>query len=172
MARMSTRANDWDPRRGTPARVLRLRVPFAVHVLADALRVARIGPGRRSWLAHLQYMLWIPFTGVFLAACVTAPQEPVRSAHLGMSRDELRFHLGEPLRIEPLAGGGEDWYYRFLSLETAPTGVAETHEEFGEKTSSVSVGLSFSKHAEERPVHVSSEGYVVEPLPKGKVAKD
>jgi hypothetical protein len=89
-----------------------------------------------------------------------------------MSRDELRLHFGEPLRIEPGAFGEEDWYYRFAAWETYPTGETGTTEDFGERTSYVAVGLGFSKKTVEHAIHVSAEGRVVEPLPKGKIVKN
>ena len=89
-----------------------------------------------------------------------------------MSRNDLLLRCGEPLRVEAATGGGESWYYRFTWWETHPTGVAETHEEFGDKTSSVSVGLNVSKSNEEQAIHLSSDGYVTEPLPRGKVVKN
>ena len=107
-----------------------------------------------------------------LAGCASAPKTPDITLRVGMARDDLRLYFGEPLRIESVASGGEDWYYRFASWETHPTGSTSTTEDFGEKTSWVSVGLGFSKHAQERPIHVSPEGYVIEPLPKGKIVKE
>lgn len=89
-----------------------------------------------------------------------------------MSRTDLRVYFGEPLRIERGPWGGEDWYYRFAAWKTGPTGSTGTTEEFGERTSYVSVGLAFSKDTEERPIHLSAEGYVIEPLPKGRVEKN
>jgi len=86
-----------------------------------------------------------------------------------MSRDDLRLHFGEPLRIEPGAFGGENWYYRFVGWKTRPTQDSGISTEFGEVTPYVSGGLDISKDTEEQPVHVGSGGYVVEPLPKGKI---
>ena len=89
----------------------------------------------------------------------------------GMSRNVLRSNFGEPLRIEPGASGGEDWYYNFSSWQTQPTGSSGTIEDFGERTTYASAGLAFSQQVLELPVHISSEGFVVSPLPKGKVVK-
>jgi len=107
-----------------------------------------------------------------LAGCASAPQAADPVVSVGMSRTELRSYFGEPLRVERNVAGGEDWYYRFAAWETHPTGSTENREEFGEKTSYVSVGLGFSKHTQERPLHLSPEGYVTEPLPKGKLLKN
>ena len=106
------------------------------------------------------------------AGCATT-HEPAYSTVLeGMTRNVLRFNFGESLRIEPRASGGEDWCYRFSSWQTQPTGSTSTSNEFGERTSSVNAGLNFSKQVVERPVHLSSDGFVVPPLPEGKVVKN
>jgi hypothetical protein len=106
-----------------------------------------------------------------LAGCASAPETSDIALRLGMSRDDLKLYFGEPLRIEAGALGGEDWYYRFVAWNACPTGTTGTSVESGEVTSYVSVGLEFSKNAEERPIHVSSEGRVIEPLPKGKIVR-
>jgi hypothetical protein len=107
-----------------------------------------------------------------LAGCASAPKTARVAVRVGMSREELRLHFGEPLRIESAASGGEDWYYRFAQWETYPTGETGTTEDFGDRTSYVAVGLGFSKNTQEHAIHVSSEGRVIEPLPKGKVVKN
>jgi hypothetical protein len=111
--------------------------------------------------------------GLFLVAgCASDPKNAYATVLAGMSRNNLRFYFGEPLRIEPAAAGGEDWYYRFASLHVEPTGASGASEEFGQQTSYASASLDFSRQVVELPVHVSSEGFVVEPLPKGKVVKN
>jgi len=106
------------------------------------------------------------------AGCATN-HEPTYSTVLeNMTPAVLRFNFGEPLRIEPRAGGGQDWYYRFSSWQAEPAGSTSTSNEFGERTSSVNAGLNLSKQVVERPVHLSPDGYVVTPLPKGKVVKN
>jgi hypothetical protein len=107
-----------------------------------------------------------------LAGCASAPETADIALRLGMSRADLRYHFGEPLRIESSASGAKDWYYRFVSWQTHPTGATGTSDDFGERTSYVSVGLEFSRDTEERPIHISSDGYVIEPLPKGKVVRN
>jgi hypothetical protein len=89
-----------------------------------------------------------------------------------MARDDLKARFGEPLRVEHAASGGEDWYYRFASWKSHPTGESGSSEDVGGKTSYVTVGLEFSKESEELPVHISPEGYVIEPVPEGKVIKN
>jgi len=88
-----------------------------------------------------------------------------------MSRGDLKLYFGEPLRIEPATTGGENWYYRFVSWKPRPTSEAGTRVDFGQNTSYVSVGLVFSDDPQEHPIHVSSEGLVVGPLPDGKVVR-
>jgi outer membrane protein assembly factor BamE (lipoprotein component of BamABCDE complex) len=106
------------------------------------------------------------------AGCSTTDDTAYGSVHEGMSRNVLRANCGEPLRIEPGTYGGEDWYYHFSSWETQPTGSSGTSDDFGQQTTYVSASLSFSKEVVELPVHVSPDGFVVPPLPKGKVVKN
>lgn len=106
-----------------------------------------------------------------LVGCASAPKTADTTVQAGMSRNNLRFYFGEPLRIEPVASGGEDWYYRFVAWKVHPTSEAGTRDDFGEKTSYVAVGVSGSKETEEHPIHVAPDGFVVGPLPVGKVLK-
>jgi hypothetical protein len=110
--------------------------------------------------------------GLLVMAGCASPRTSDIAVRVGMSRDELRLHFGEPSRIESVAAGGEDWYYRFAQWETYPTGETGTTEDFGERTSYVGVGLGFSKNTAEHVIHVSAEGRVIEPLPRGKVVKE
>jgi len=107
------------------------------------------------------------FTG-----CATGPDATYSTVLEGMTRTNLRYNFGEPLRIEPRSGGGEDWYYHFSSWQSQPTGSSGTVDDFGQKTQYASGGLSFSKAVVELPVHLSPDGYVITPLPKGKVVKN
>ena len=104
-----------------------------------------------------------------LLGCDEVPQTSHNSVRLGMSREDLRARFGEPLRIEKAAAGGEDWYYRFISWTTNPAGGPGTTEAGYEKLSYFSVGWEASRNSEVRPVHLSAEGVVIEPVPDGKV---
>jgi len=104
-----------------------------------------------------------------LAGCATATRTAVVDLQVGMSREDLRLHFGEPLRIEPAASGGENWYYRFVAWQTRPTQDSGISNEYGHLAPYASSGLDVSKGTEESPIHISSGGYVIEPLPKGKV---
>ena len=106
-----------------------------------------------------------------LTGCVDAPQPPANSLRLGMTRDDLRSRYGEPMRIEADGAAGENWYYRFVSWSNHPTGSSETIHDFNGQTSSVTVGWQFTRASEERPIHISPGGYVVEPLPEGKIVQ-
>jgi outer membrane protein assembly factor BamE (lipoprotein component of BamABCDE complex) len=106
-----------------------------------------------------------------LAGCSSTPKT-YSTVLEGMSRNVLRSYFGEPLRVEPGASGGEVWYYSFSTWQTQPTGSSGVSEEFGERTTYVSAGLEFSKQVEEMPVRISPEGFVVPPLPRGKVLKN
>lgn len=116
-------------------------------------------------------------TGVILLAlsmfvpggCESTPRTSDISVRPGMSRDDVRRIFGEPLRIEPVALGNEDWYYRFVAWQSRPTQESGISTEFGQVAPYSSSGLEISKDTVELPIHISSGGYVVEPLPKGKV---
>lgn len=110
------------------------------------------------------------FTG-----CATRPDNASDVAvRVGMSRSELQVIYGQPLRIEPNASGGQDWYYDFYSWGTGQTVTVsgETTDAGGNTISSGSESLQVGKGTVEEPIHVSPEGYVVAPLPSGKVLKN
>jgi hypothetical protein len=119
-----------------------------------------------------KYIVLAAMSFFVLAGCSTTHEATYSTAIEGMPRSVLRADFGEPLRIETRASGGEDWYYRFSSWQSQPTGSSGTSNDFGERTTYVSAGLDFTKQIIESPVHVSSEGFVVPPLPKGKVVKN
>ena len=106
-----------------------------------------------------------------LAGCASAPKTSDVAVQLGMSRSDLRLSFGVPLRIEPAASGGETWYYSFKAWKTHPVYASGTSESFGETTSYASAGLQWSEETKEEPIYVSSAGYVIDPLPDGKVVQ-
>ena len=110
------------------------------------------------------------------AGCITPPDNTSDVVvRVGMSRTELRVMYGEPLRIEPNASGGEDWYYHFYSRYHVPNVSATVTSETdlaGNTISSTSDSLQLGKDNDEEPIHLSREGYVVAPLPSGKVLKN
>jgi outer membrane protein assembly factor BamE (lipoprotein component of BamABCDE complex) len=106
---------------------------------------------------------------IILAGCATTSETSDTPVRLGMLRDDLRYHYGEPLRIEKDGEGGEFWYYHFVSWKPYQTQESTSTVGFGERESTVSVGFGVSRESEERPIHVSPDGIVVEPLPAGKV---
>ncbi len=100
-----------------------------------------------------------------LAGCASEPEEPLR-VRLGMSRDDLRFFFGEPLRTETLQTGGEVWFYRVVSPNT-PQMDGEAWQDPYDGSGGVAVSVSPSvKTRQECPVFLSAEGRVIEPLPQ------
>ena len=51
-----------------------------------------------------------------LAGCATGPDATYSTVLEGMTRANLKYNFGEPLRIEPRSGGGEDWYLSLFRL--------------------------------------------------------
>ncbi len=101
-----------------------------------------------------------------LDACVSDRDSP--ALYVGMSRERLKTRFGEPLRVEPTRLGGEDWYYSFVSWRTLEIDASASNE--GPASSgSFSVTISDQNSPQECPVHLSPDGYVVEPLPVGKI---
>jgi hypothetical protein len=108
------------------------------------------------------------------AGCATAPEGKHATVMEGMSRNNLRFYFGEPSRIETTASGGETWYYRFSSWNAQPSSNSGTTVDpvTGQRTDYASANLNFSKNVVECPVHISADGFVVRPVPEGKVVRN
>ena len=105
---------------------------------------------------------------VAVAGCVAQEPEP-RRVRVGMSRDDLRFYFGEPLRIEAVGSGAEDWFYRCV-LPSEPQVDGAVTQDVVEGSGSVSVSVSTSPGSKgEWPIHLSPEGYVIEPLPEVQI---
>lgn len=107
-----------------------------------------------------------------LVGCETTPEVSSSEVHVGMTRERLRARFGEPLRIEPVTGGGEDWYYRFVTWQANPSGETGVAVGTGGTESYVSATVESSKEAMERPIHISPEGFVIEPIPRGKIIRE
>jgi len=99
-------------------------------------------------------------------ACVSDSYSP--TLFVGMSRDRLKLHFGEPLRVERTPSGGEDWYYSFASWRNTDVQGSVYHDG-ASNSGSVSATISDENNIRECPVHLSAEGYVRAPLPAGKI---
>src|SRR5579859_3333625 len=121
-------------------------------------------------LMRLFLLFNIALLAAGFTACVSDAPDPPH-LRVGMSCDDLRACFGEPLRIEPAPSGGENWYYPFTGWSPPEIGGATTRDMFDPNVSTVSVTLSSSHGTHESPVHVSGEGYVVDPLPAGKIVR-
>jgi len=108
-------------------------------------------------------------TLLLINGCADAPETSENHLRLGLSRDQLRTRFGEPLRIESHGAAGEDWYYRFVAYDKHSTYTEDTSNDFGQKTTSGSVGIQFTRTVGDLPVHLSPDGRVIAPLPEGKV---
>ena len=104
---------------------------------------------------------------MFLAtSCATDSDAP--SLYAGMSRDRLKARFGEPLHTEHSRDGGEDWYYSFTS---PPEIQGTSSHDWQNHTDSASISISESTGNQERPVHLSPDGFVTEPLPRGHIVR-
>ena len=116
--------------------------------------------------------------GVFslFAGCASPPDNTSDVAvRTGMSRSELKIMYGEPLRVEPNASGGEDWYYHFYSRFKSPSAAVNVSSDTdfnGSTVSSSSDSYQIGKDTDEEPIHLSPDGRVAGPLPSGKVLKN
>ena len=103
---------------------------------------------------------------LLMAGCATASDTPTLFA--GLSRDRLKAKFGEPIRIEHLFGGAEDWYYSFSKpLELQATNDHDVPADI----ESAGIAITKSTGTEERPVHISPDGHVMEPIPRGHIVR-
>ena len=119
----------------------------------------------------IRNILLVAMSLCLLAGCASTPKT-YSNVLEGMSRNNLRYWFGEPLQVQHLASGGEDWYYRFSSWQSKPIGDSGMKEDYGQQTTIVSGGLTFYQQVDELPVHLSPDGFVISPVPKGKVVKN
>ena len=115
----------------------------------------------------MRILLYLSIVAVLLTtSCATDSHTPHLFA--GMSRDRLRSRFGEPLRIERTPVGGENWYYSFSK---PPEVEGISYHDLQSNSDSVSVTVSESTGTQEHAIHVSPEGYVIEPLPSGHIVR-
>jgi hypothetical protein len=120
-------------------------------------------------MRYFRPFLFVLLAAAALTACVTDSDRPrVRG---GMSRDDLKFYFGKPLRIETVPSGGEDWYYSFAGWSTPQFDATASRDVLDPATSSVSVTASSSTGTRESPIHLSADGYVIEPIPDGRIVR-
>jgi hypothetical protein len=103
---------------------------------------------------------------LLIAGCATDSDAP--HLYTGMSRDRLKGRFGEPIRVEHTAGGGEDWYYTFSNV---PEVQGSTYHDAQTQSDSASIGICYTTGTTERPVHLSPDGYVIAPLPRGHIVR-
>jgi len=120
---------------------------------------------KREFIAFAALSLFL------FAGCASDSKPDPNGVRAGMIRSDLIQNFGEPVRMQHLDNGGENWYYPFSAWKKHATSDSGTINDFGERTTSGSVGLEFAKEIEEQPIHISPEGYVIHPLPEGKIVK-
>jgi hypothetical protein len=115
-----------------------------------------------------------PFLMLLAAGCSTDSEQTGNNIRVqpGMSRDDLKFYFGGPLRVEPVATGGENWYYRFSSWNENSEEDSGISAGNGIITNYTSETVSFSKSTDVYPIHISAAGLVIAPVPDGKVVRN
>jgi hypothetical protein len=101
-----------------------------------------------------------------LTGCASSSEAP--GVRLGMTGEELRTQYGKPIRIERTPSGGEDWYYNYSSWGTPGVRASSVSES---PSSSIGVSITSTRHTEQRPIHLSLDGHVIGPLPKGSIVR-
>ncbi len=126
-------------------------------------------------MSPLPHRLALPILGAgwLLAGCATAPPPPpagmATPVLLGMSRAKLLKSFGPPIRRERLPEGREDWIYHLGSrTQDSRTTTDSQNIPFGH-TYSYSHTSTITTTMSEQPVHLSSAGLVVAPVPTGQV---
>lgn len=121
---------------------------------------------------HLRLVLPVLGIAVLLTGCSSPPTSPTVIATpvlKGMSQDELLQFFGPPIRRERFADGLEDWIYHIGSrTEDSHTTSYSRNIPFGH-TYSYSHTSTTTTTMSERPVHLSSEGRVMDPVPPGQI---
>lgn len=115
-------------------------------------------------IADTAVLLLALIATISFSGCVTESEEPSH-IRVGMSREDLRFFFGDPLRIEPVENGGEVWFYRVITPYTPQVeGAAWEGPIPGD--GGVALGVSPTpKMRIEAPIFLSPEGRVVDPVP-------
>ena len=103
-----------------------------------------------------------------LDGCASDSDSP--ALYVGMSRERLRSRFGEPLRVERGRAGREDWYYSVTSSGD-PDIQASVNNDGASSSTSISATITDQKKTQECPIHLSVDGYVIEPLPVGQVVR-
>jgi len=125
-----------------------------------------------SVIMKIKCLLFVTASFCLFAGCASSPETSDIAVRAGMTSADLKLFFGEPVRVQPGANGGADWYYRFAVWNSHATSKSGITADTSGVNSYVSANLSPSKDTLEEPVHVSSGGYVIEPLPDGKIVRN
>lgn len=120
----------------------------------------------------IQYFLFVIVSLCLFAGCESSPETRDIAVRSGMTSGDLKLFFGEPVRVQPGANGGTDWYYRFAVWNGHATAESGTTVDTTGVNSYASGTFQPSKDVVEEPIHVSSLGYVVEPIPEGKIVRN
>lgn len=120
----------------------------------------------------IKYVCFVIVSSCLFGGCASSPESSDIAVRAGMTSSDLKLFFGEPVRVQPGADGGADWYYRFVMWNSHASSESGVTVDANGVNSYSSTMLQPSKDIVEEPVHVSSGGYVIEPLPDGKIVRN
>lgn len=120
----------------------------------------------------IKYVCFVIVSLCLFAGCASSPETNDIAVRAGMTSSDLKLFFGEPVRVQPGANGGADWYYRFAVWNSHASSESGVTVDANGVNSYASETLQPSKDTIEEPIHVSSGGYVIEPLPDGKIVRN
>ena len=123
-------------------------------------------------IMKIKYVCFVITSLCLFAGCASSPETSDIAVRSGMTSSDLTFFFGEPVRVQPGANGGADWYYRFAVWNSHASSESGVTVDANGVNSYASETLQPSKDTIEEPIHVSSGGYVIEPLPDGKIVRN
>jgi len=106
-----------------------------------------------------------------LAGCASRSKSDEPSVQVGMTRPDLVYHFGEPIRIDTVPGGGETWYYHFAPWSIDRHDGQTASQDPDEQPTALSTSWKFTKNPDLQPIHIATNGLVIEPLPTGRIVR-
>jgi outer membrane protein assembly factor BamE (lipoprotein component of BamABCDE complex) len=111
---------------------------------------------------------------VFLGACssTSSPRIVAIAVREGMTREQLLSVFGHPLSIQRQPDGAEEWFYNFGFQQHGSRPVSESTVTETGRSYSVAQETSVTTTLSQAPIHLSTSGRVIGPIPAGHVVVD